>query len=410
MSNTFLTISMITKEALMILENNLKMVSQVNRTYDNKFEVAGAKIGNSLNIRKPARYVGGEGQNLTIEGITETSVALTLEKQFHIGLQFSSQDLLLNINSFSENILKPVVATLANKIDYYMTTSYQDVANYVGTAGTTPTALLTYLQAGQKMDEESAPMDGLRSMVINPAAQVNIVDALKALFQQSSAIAQQYATGRMGTAIGFQWMMDQNIRTHVVGALGGTPLVNGAGQTGTSLITDGWTSAVATRLLKGDCFEIANVNAVNPMSRDSTGSTRKCVVTSDTASDVSGNMTIPFQTITGQGFQSSGQFQTVDALAADNAALTTFGAVSSLANKQSPANLAFHRDAFAFATADLPLPGGVDKAARVSDDQLGISLRMVRDYTIMNDQFICRLDVLCGRVTQYAEIAARVQG
>lgn len=373
---------------------------------DDKFGVAGAKIGNTLNIRKPPRYIGREGQQMQIEGITETSVPLVLEKQFGVDISFSSQDLALNIDDFSKRILYPAIAVVANKIDNYMATSYQDIPNFVGTPGVTPTALLTYLQASQKMDEEATPMDDLRTMVVNPAAMVNMVDQLKGLFQQASAIGEQYKTGRMGRVIGFEWIMDQNIRTHTVGALGGTPLVNGANQTGSTLNTDGWTATTGA-LKKGDVLTLASVNSVNPMSKDSTGALRDIVVTADTTADGSGNMaTIPIY----PSLQSSGAFQNIDATAADNAIIKIFGHASTYASTQTPANLAFHRECMALACADLPLPGGVDKAARVSDDQLGISLRMVRDYTIDNDQFPCRIDVLVGRVTQYQELACRVQG
>src|SRR3990167_5834834 len=173
MSNTLLTISMITREALRLLENSTRMTGTVARTYDDKFAVSGAKIGNTCNIRKPARYVGGEGQSLTIENITETQVPLTLEKQFHVGLQFSAADLALSIDDYNRRILGPPIATLANKIDHYLTGGYIDVSQYVGTPGTVPTALLTYLQAGQKLDESSTPMDEERTMLINPSSEVN---------------------------------------------------------------------------------------------------------------------------------------------------------------------------------------------------------------------------------------------
>jgi len=405
MSNAFLTISMITREGLRILENNLKLTMRIDRQYDSKFGVAGAKIGNTLNIRKPARYVGGEGQDLSIEGIVETSAALVLEKQFHVGIQFSAQDLALSIDDFGKRILAPAVATIANKIDYYMAGSYIDVANYVGTPGTVPTALLTYLQAGRNLDDEATPQDGNRTLAITPNMQINIIDQLKGLFQNAAALGKQYMTGRMGDAIGFEWIMDQNMRTHATGALGGTPLVNGASQTGSSIITDGWTAAAANRLKRGDVIELASTNAVNPMNYQSIGRTRSFLVTADADSDASGNLTASiYPSIT-----TSGAFQTVDAVPADNAAVTIYGHASTYASKQSPTALAFHRDFASFACADLPVPNGVDKGARVSDDQLGISIRMVRDYTIMNDQFICRLDVLCGRVTPYPELACRVQ-
>ena len=406
MSNTLLTDSVITREALMLLENNLKVALRLNRQYDDRFAVSGAKIGNSLDIRKPARYVGGEGQALSIESITESKVTLTLEKQFHVGLQFSAQDLALSIDDFNKRVLAGPVATIANKIDYYATGSYIDVANYVGVPGTVPTTLLHYLQLGEHLDNESAPQDDTRTMAITPKMQINIVDQLKGLFQAGAALAKQYMTGRMGNAIGFEWVMDQNMRTHTVGALGGTPLVNGADQSGSSLITDGWTAAAANRLKKGDVIQIDDVNAVNPMNYQSIGTRRCFVVTADADSDASGNSTISIY----PSMTTSGAFQTTNSVPANNAAIQTFDEVSSLASKQSPTALAFHRDFATLGFADLPVPGGVDKGARVSDDQLGISIRLVRDYTIMDDQFICRLDVLCGRVTQYAELAARGQG
>lgn len=402
MAQSILTISMITREALRILENNLTFAKGVNREYDDAFGIKGAKIGDTLNIRKPARYVGRSGTTLSIEDQTETSVPLVLDTQFGVDVQFTSKDLALSLDDFSQRVLKPAVATIANKMDRDGMALYKDVYNAVGTPGTTPSALLTYLQAGAKMDFEAAPRDGMRALAIDPLAQATIVDSLKGLFQSSEKIKDQYEEGTMGLSGGFKWSMDQNVNSHTVGPLGGTPLVNGASQSGASLITDGWTAAAASRLKKGDVFTIANVFAVNPQSRASTGQLRQFVVTADVSSDGSGNVTIAIS----PSISASGQFQTVDSLPADNAALTVLGA----ANTVSPANLAYHRDAFCMGTADLPLPGGVDMAARVSDKQLGASIRMVRAYDINNDRFPCRLDVLYGWKSIYPELACRIQG
>lgn len=400
MANTLLTISMITREALRVLENNLKFARNVRRDFDEKFGTEGAKIGTTLNIRKPPRYVGRTGPALAVEDATESQVALTLDTQFGVDISFTSQDLALSIDDFSSRFIKPAIATVCNKIDFDGTLLYQTVYNTVGTPGTIPNALLTYLQAGEKLDDEATPMDGMRAMVLNPAMQVNILDALKGLFQSSQQIASQYREGRMGTAIGFEWQMDQNVRRHVVGPLGGTPLVNGAAQSGTSLVTDGWTAAAALRLKKGDIFTIANVNAVNPQNRQSNGKLRQFVVTADFSSDGAGAGTISIS----PPMTASGASQTIDAAPADNAAITVLGA----ANTQTPQGLAFHRDAFCLATADLPLPRGVDMAARVSDKQLGISVRMVRQYDINTDKFPCRLDVLYGWKALYPELACRI--
>jgi len=390
---------MITREALRVLENNLKFTRYVRRDYDNRFGIEGAKIGTSLNIRKPPRYVGTTGPALSVENATETQVVLTLGTQFHVDIEFTSVELALSIDDFSDRFLKPAIAAISNKIDFDGLNEYLQVYNTVGTPGTIPSTLLVYLEAGQKLDEEATPMDGMRSIVINPAMQVKIVDALKGLFQAASAIAGQYRSGRMGTAIGFEWTMDQNVRTHTVGTHGGTPLTMGAAQTGNTLVTDGWT--VSTLVLKqGDVFTIALINAVNPQNRQDTQALRQFVVTADGTSDGLGVLSIAIS----PAMTPTGQFQTIASAILDGAAIVVLGAADTV----TPQGLAFHRDAFVLGTADLPVPRGVDMAARVSDPQLGISLRMVRAYDIDNDNFPVRIDVLYGWKTLYAELAARI--
>lgn len=403
MANSLLTISMMTREALRVLENNLTFAKGVNREYDDQFAISGAKIGDTLNIRKPARYVGRTGAALSVEDHTETSVPLQLDTQFGVDVNFTTKEMSLSLDDFSKRVLKPAMATIANKIDLDGLAQYKNIYNAVGTPGTTPSTLRVALDAGAKLDYEGAPRDGLRSLVIDPVAQASFVDGLKGLFQSSEQIKDQYESGNMGMTAGFKWSMDQNVNSHVVGPLGGTPAMNGATSSGaTSIVTDGWTSAAASRLKKGDVFTIANVFAVNPQTRQSTGQLRQFVVTADVSSDGSGNATIPVS----PAIISSGQFQTVNALPADNALLTVFGA----ANTVSPAGIAYHRDAFVLGCADLLLPQGVHNAARVSDKKLGLSIRMVQQYDINNDKMPCRLDVLYGWKTVYPELACRIQG
>lgn len=401
MANAALTISQITKESLRILENSLTFAKGATREYDDQFAISGAKIGDTLNIRKPARYAGRTGPTLAIEDHTETSTPLQLTTQFGVDLAFTSKELTLSIDEFSDRIIKPAMATIANKMDLDGLALYKDVANTVGVPGTIPSTLKTYLQAGAKMDYEACPRDGQRSVVIDPNAQVEIVDALKGLFQSSSEVKSQYENGNMGLAGGLKWSMDQNINTHIVGAWVGTPLINGAAQVGSSLVTDGWTGSVTGLLKKGDIFTIAGVYGVNPQSRQSTGQLRQFVVTADVNS-ATGNATLPiFPAIV-----TSGPFQTVTVAPADNAAITVLGAAGTI----SPAHLAYHKNAFVLGCADLLLPKGVDMAARVSDKQLGLSARMVRAYDINNDRFPCRFDVLYGWKAVYPELACRIQG
>jgi hypothetical protein len=382
----------------------------VRRDFDDSFGRAGAKIGTVLNIRKPARYSGRVGQGLSIEDATETQVPLALTTQRGVDIAFTSQDLALTVDDFSDRFIRPALANVANNVDFDGLQQYLNVFNTVGTPGTVPNALLTYLQAGQRLDEEAAPRDDLRSMVISPAMQATIIDTLKGLFQSAMDIATQYESGKMGLSIGFKWSMDQNVAINTVGVLGGAPTVNAGGQTGASLITNNWTAAAATRLKKGNVFTIGSgttgVFAVNPQNKQSTGALRQFVALADGVSDGAGNMTISIA----PSITVSGPFQNVTGLTgaitgpAAGATINVLGAASTA----SPQGLAFHKDAFALGSADLPLPGGVDMAARVSDKQLGLSIRLVRAYDINTDRFPTRIDLLYGWTTLYPELACRV--
>lgn len=402
MANALLTISLITREALRVLENNLTFTKLVNRQYDDRFGVEGAKIGTTLNVRKPPRYIGRVGQAINIENSIETQVPVTLNTQRGVDIQFSSQDLALSIDDFSDRFIKPAIASIANAIDADGLSQYTAVYNSVGTPGTVPNALLTYLNSGVLLNNNAAPMDGDRYMVISAQMQATIVDALKGLFQASAAIAEQYRKGEMGQTIGFEWYMDQNVANFTVGPQGGVPTMSlVANQSGSSINTIGWTAAAAARLVVGDTFTIANVNGVNPQSRQSTRALQQFVVTAPVASDGAGAATIQIAPpIVGPG----SAFQTVDALPAASAAITVVGA----AGQQSLQGMAFHKDWITLACADLPLPGGVDMAARVSDRQLGMSVRLVRAYNISTDQFPCRLDILYGWAPLRPELAVRV--
>lgn len=392
---------MITREALRVLENSLTFTKLVNRQYDDRFGVEGAKIGTTLNVRKPPRYLGRVGQAISIENAIETQVPVTLNTQRGVDIQFSSQDLALSIDDFADRFIKPAIASVANNIDNDGLAQYTAVWNAVGTPGTVPNALLTYLNAGVLLNNNAAPLDGERYIVVSAQMQATIVDALKGLFQASAQIAEQYRKGEMGETVGFTWYMDQNVNTFTTGPQGGSPTVNStAGQTGNSIVTTGWTAAAASRLNLGDIFTIGGVNMVNPQSRQSVAALQQFVVTAPFSSDGSGNGTIYIS----PSITASGAFQTVDAAPAANAVITVLGAAST----QTPQGLAFHRDWITLACADLPLPGGVDMASRVSDRQLGMSMRLVRAYNISNDQFPCRIDILYGWAPLRPELAVRV--
>jgi hypothetical protein len=203
--------------------------------------------------------------------------------------------------------------------------------------------------------------------------------------------------------LGFDWYMDQNCAQHTVGLQGGAPLANGVNQLGSSIITDGWSNSTQV-LNQGDVIQFANVLAVNPQNLQSFGRLADFVVTADVTSDGAGNATIPVS-INGSGAVLTGPYQNVSQAIADEAAITVNGASAT----KSQRGLAFHPDAFTFASADLPLYGGLDMADRIADDQdLKMSMRCIRDYDINLDRAPFRMDLLGGWAPLYPQLACRI--
>ena len=411
MANNLLTISKITNEALMVLENELTFTSEVDRNYDDQFAVVGAKIGNTVNVRRPGRFIGTTGPALNVEDFNETSVPVTLATQFHVDTQFTTQDLALSLDMFSDRVLKPAVAAIANKIDRDgLVMAKNNVANIVGTAGTPPTGLITYLTAAAYMDAEGAPRDGRRSCIVEPFTSATIVDSLKGLFVPQEAIGEQYRKGLMGRdSAGMNWKMDQNVVSQQFGSYSGVTLATNTATFAGSL-TSGWaqtstiTLAVSggtVNLNQGDVINIANVFAVNPQNRQAYGSNklRNFVVTAAVSGTTSISVTVSPAIIT------AGQFQNVSVAATSSSAVVTpFNNTGTV----SPQNIIMHRNAFTLAVADLELPEGVHFAGRASDKEIGLSMRVVRQYTINNDSIPTRLDVLYGWAPLYPELACRV--
>jgi hypothetical protein len=407
MSNTLLTISKITNEALMVLENELTFTSAVDRNYDDQFAVVGAKIGNTVNVRRPGRFIGTTGPALNVEDFNETSVPVTLATQFHVDTQFTTQDLALSLDMFSDRVLKPAVAAIANKIDLDgLTLAKNSTYNIVGTAGTPPTGLITFLNAGAYLDSEGAPRDGRRTVVIDPFSSATIVDSLKGLFVPQEAISSQYRKGLMGRdSAGMDWRMDQNIVNQTFGSFAGTATVNVT--TATGFLTSGWASNAnitltltnAVSLNQGDTFTIAGVFAVNPQNRQSYGKLRNFVVNT-AVSGSGGTITVNVSPAP----ISAGQFQNISVTSSGAQAVAFFNSTGTT----SPQNILMHKNAFTLAVADLELPEGVHFAGRASDKEIGLSMRVVRQYTINNDSIPTRLDVLYGWAPLYPELACRI--
>ena len=420
-TDTLLTISMITNESLMVLENELTFTSEVLRTYDDSFGIDGAKIGDTLNVRRPPRFVGTTGPNLNVEDYNQTSIPVVIGDttkygaQFHVDTSFTTKDLRLSLGAFSENVAKPAVAAIANKIDYDgLQMAKNSTANIVGTAGTPPSALSTFLTAGAYLDAEASPR-GDRSVVIEPFSAATMVNALTGLFNPQMTISEQYKKGMMGKdTAGMDWYMDQNVANQTFGSWAAGSASTLTADTTAIGISSGWaststitlTQGATVTLNKGDVISIAGVYPVNPQSRQVYGTkARNFVVQSTVTGTGSGTMSVTVA----PAIITAGQFQNVSITSTSaTATVTAFSLGTSGTGVVSPQNILFHKNAYTMAMADLPLPGGVVEAGRAASKEAGLSIRVVRQYTINNDQIPARFDVLYGWAPLYQELACRI--
>jgi len=402
MANSLLTIDMITRKSLAILENNLVLSRNINRQYDDSFAVEGAKIGSSLRIRLPDRVLVTDGAALQTQDDNEQYTTLTVSTQKHVGINFTSAELSMQLDDFADRVLKPRISQLASSIDADVANVFASVGNSVGTPGTTPATALVMLQAQQKMNEAAAPMSP-RYLTVNPAANAALVNGLSGFFNPSDSISRQFKSGMMGeNVLGYEEVnMSQSVKSFTVGSRTAT-----GGTTSAAVTTEGATTIAITgagasgTIRAGDVFTVAGCFAVNPQTRESTGSLFQFVALAGVNLNGSGAGTITVAPI----YSAAHPLATVLSLPGNGSDVTFMGAASTT----YPQNIAYHKDAFTLATADLILPQGVDMASRANHN--GISMRIVRQYDINNDRMPCRVDVLYGYAAIRPQLACRVWG
>lgn len=397
MGNSILTSTQVTRKALVILHQKLNFVGAITRDYDSSFAKEGAKIGDTLKIRMPNQYTVRTGKTLEAQETAETSVDLKVQTQKGVDINFSSADLTLSLDDFAERILEPAMSVLAANIEADALSMYKDVYQQVANTGAAAT-FAKFLQARKLLVDSLTPFND-RSVVLNTQDNVDMVDALKGLFQDSASIAKQYRDGVLGRTAGFEFSENTLIPRHTRGAEDAAYTTD----TRTSAIPISATAKSTITVAagagagnKGDVFTIAGVFSVHPETKVSTGIKQQFVLTAD-YSGGAGDMQISPAIVT------SGAKQNVTIPSGSASALLVFDGTASAAHGIS---LAFQKGAFAFATADLIMPDGVDFAKREVLD--GVSMRIVRAYDINNDNMPCRLDVMYGYKTIRPQLAARV--
>lgn len=402
MGNSLLTIDMITAKALEVLENTMVISRNCNKQYDDSFAVPGAKIGTTLRIRLPDRALVTDGAALQVQDDNEQYTTLSVTRQRHIGISFTSAEQTMQLDDYSDRVLKPRISQLSSSVDADLATVYKQIWQSVGTPGTTPGTSLVLLQGQQKLNEAAAVMTP-RYATVNPAANANLVEGMKGLFNPTDTVSRQFRNGMMGVGVlGYEEInMSQSIAMHTTGSRAAT----GATLT-TTVVTQGQSTIAITgtgsqTIAEGDVFTIANVYAVNPQTRQSTGALQQFVCTAlNTASGGAYTAVAIAPAI----YTASQALATVDSFPVSGAAITFLGTAST----QYPQNLIYHKDAITLATADLIMPQGVAMASRQTHN--GISLRIVKQYDINNDREPCRVDVLYGYAAIRPQMAVRLWG
>ena len=400
MSNILYTNSIVAKEALAILQNMCKFAKNVNRDFQSEFgdnQARGYSPGSTINIKKPPRYQYRAGRVALPQATVETTVPLVLQ-QGGCDLNFTNFEKTVSLQQF-ERKMQAAMATVINEIDRQgLDLARRTVGNLVGTPGTPPNtqalALALATSSNQKLDEMAAPRDGQRSLVLNPAMNANMLQGFAGLFNSGSRVSKGYETGALQDAFGFNVDMDQNVARHTNGtAVAGTNTVNGAGQTGSSITV----TALNGSLTVGSVLTFAGVNAVNPQSRQDTGSLQQFVVTTAAANGATTVVVYP-------AIVTSGSFQTVTASPANSATITIVGAASA----SYDSNILYHRDAFTLAMVPMEAPakGAGANVTQMSDD--GFTVKVTSFYDGVNDNNIMRLDVLFGFAATYPELACKV--
>ncbi len=454
MANQLLTISMITNRALPVLANECVLTDKFNRQYDKEFGQKGKKIGGTCNVRLPPRYVGTFGPALNVEPSAENYMPVNILYQFHVDIQFNTINMLLDIDDFQQRFIHPACEAVGNRIDsdgsYF---AMQNTANRVGTPGTTPTAFKNFSDARAILASEGMPKGRTPTAVLHPLAHSSMADSLKGLFNPQARIDEQFETGMIAKrTAGADWFEDQNIANYTTGTLTGAPVLAGITSAvgGSAIIIAGWGQSgvinvagltnTAGQVFVGDTIQVNGLYPVNPQNRSRYGNTLKqfVVLPPGGYAQMAGVATPggpqfapatlaagTFNAITGQYTSSgtgtlaltiaeciipSGQFQNCAATAAftGTPAITVNGGAA--ASTASTENLYFDRDAYALAFVDLPLPRTSVEASRAYDDDLGLSLRVVTQYTINNDAEPTRIDVAYGFASLYRQLAARVSG
>lgn len=371
MANVLLTPSIIARESLLVLQNNLVLGGLVHKDYSAEF----ANVGDTITVRKPATFVVDEfdGVSITVQDAKESGIPVKMDKHLDLSFRVTSKDLSLNIVNFSEQFIAPAMRAFAQDVDSRIAGLYADIPYVTGTAGTTPNSVSSITGVRKVLNDNKVPLQG-RNLVLDTAADAKLLELDTFNRVDASGTADALKEAQLGRKMGFDIYMDQNIKKHNNGTLEAStdPTIAAAVDAGGTAATLKDTSLTGT-IKKGDIFTVA-------------GDEQTYVVTAD-ATAAGNAVSIAFYPAAKTGWAANAVVTLVDSHAA---------------------NLAFYRNAFCMVTRQLSLPMGNQNASYINYNGLG--LRVVMGYDMQSKSDIVSIDLLCGFKTLTPELACRLLG
>lgn len=406
--NVFLTDDIILREMMEVLKSSAVGVKRVNRDLEKRF----GKVGDTISLEKPFMTQTAEGRTLVKQPMTDTKIGFKIDRQRNWGLQFNQRDRTLSIQNFRERYLNTGIMMLGNEIERSVLECA--VKKSYLTGGTPGTALNSdaVIDIDGDMTNIAIPDDGMRSGIINIKDGKAIDKEMKGLYNESM-VKGAVQKGYMGPIAGMELYRSAMIPVHTVGNHGGTPLVKGGDQTGSTLVIDGCTASTTDFLKEGDQFTIAGVYEIHPQTKQSTGNLQTFVVKADVDSDGSGEATLTISPSINDGTLTTtnaanetvslAAYKNVSAAPADNAAITVIGDAGSTYRQ----NVFFHKQAMTLCMVQKELPETAPVKARVHDPETGLSLSMTAQYDINEDEQTYRIDAVWGVDMLQPELAYR---
>ncbi len=412
MSNTNKVIDMIAKEALRVAHEKATFIGSINRSYDDSFSKSGAKIGSTLRVRDPNQYTRRQGSRImNVQDQNSSTQMITVATQDGVDMRFNSAELAQDIDYLSEQYISPAMSALVSGIDGdCLTTATKETFNTAGTAGTVVGTVTSGFsdtsalgKARAKLNQGLAPKDD-RSVQMDSVTMASVANGIKGLFLPKTEVERAWRDGFIGQTAASTFY--ENERTW--------SLTNISDVTGTtdaaSLVTDGGTTvdmhSTVVSPAVGSVFTIAGVYACHPETKAAYEHLQQFTVITTSAGagcTVSPTIYLGLSDSTAAKRNVCSASGAALALTDFNSKTLTFHGAASTTYRQ---NLMYHRDAFTFVTADLPLMDDAHKCVRMTKD--GISLRVWQASDIRNDELLLRIDVLYGFKTLRPAWACRI--